>query len=409
MKIIALIFCLLFLLLSNLLPQTLDSYTSLKVDSGYINVDGGKLFYEGAGKGENIVLIHDGAVHREVWDAQFGVFAKNYKVIRYDRRGYGKSPNPTAPYSNIDDLNKLFIQLKLEKAVIFGISSGGGLAIDFTLKYPDKVKALVLVGAVVSGYGYTSHMFTRGGHVKSLAELLADPQKTIEYFGMEDPYEIYKENIKAKEKFLKLLNANPINVSNEKSTFLIGSDRPAAKHLDEIKVPTLILVGEFDIPDVHAHAGVIEFGIPNAKREIVYNSGHLIPLEQPEAFNETSVKFLRGIEFFDILNIQGVDAAAKYYHDKCKSEPGIILFDEQEMNSLGYRFLQNGKVKDAVGVFKLNTIAYPDSWNVYDSLGEAYLKDDQKDLAVKNYEKSLELNPNNANAQKVLERLKSSE
>ncbi|MEJ2614263.1 MAG: alpha/beta fold hydrolase [Ignavibacteriaceae bacterium] len=409
MKIITLIFCLLFLSFSNLLSQTMNSQPSLKVDSGYINVDGGKLFYESAGIGDNIVLLHDGAVHREIWDAQFPVFAENYRVIRYDRRGYGKSPNPSTPFSNIDDLYQLFIQLKIEKAVIFGMSSGGGLAIDFTLKYPDKVKALVLVGAVVGGYGYTSHMFTRGGHVKLLAKLLADPQKTIEYFGKEDPYEIYKENVKAKEKFLKLLKANQINLSNDKGTLLIRPDLLAAKHLGEIKVPVLILVGEYDIPDVHAHAGVIEFGIPNARREIIYNSGHLIPLEQPDSFNKASLKFLGGIEFFNILYSQGVIAAAKYYQDKYESEPGIILFDENEMNSLGYQFLQSGKIKDAIEVFKLNTVAYPESWNVYDSLGEAYLKDGQKDLAIKNYERSLELNPDNINASKVLKNLNNSE
>ena len=405
MKMAIFILSFLFLSFPTLLSQTIDNFNSLKVDSGYINVDGGKLFYEAAGKGENIVLLHDGAVHCEIWNAQFPVFAEKYRVIRYDRRSYGKSPNPTAPYSNIDDLNKLFVQLKLEKALIFGISSGGGLAIDFTLKYPDNVRGLVLVGAVVSGYGYSSHMLTRGGHVKSLAELLADPQKTIEYLGREDPYEIYKENIKAKEKFLKLLNANPINLSQEKGTLLIRADRPAAKYLSEIKVPTLVLVGEYDIPDVHAHAGVIEFGIPNAKREIISNSGHLIPLEQPDAFNAESLKFLRSIDFFNILNSQGVNAAAKYYLDKRRSEPGIILFDESVMNSLGYNYLQNGKIKDAIEVFKLNTIAYPESWNVYDSLGEAYLKDGQKDLAIKNYEKSLELNPNNQNAKKILKQI----
>ena len=409
MKMAILILSFLFLSFSNLLSQTINRYNSLKIGSGYINVDGGKLFFEAAGKGENIVLIHDGAVHREIWDAQFPVFAEKYRVIRYDRRGFGKSPNPTIPFSNIDDLNQLFIQLKLKKAVIMGISSGGGLAIDFTLKYPDKVSSLVLVGAVVGGYGYTSHMLTRGGHVKSLAELLSDPQKTIEYFGKEDPYEIYKENIKAKEKFLKLLNGNPINLSQKDNTLLIRADRPAAKYLDEIKVPTLILVGEYDIPDVHAHAGVIEFGIPNARREIIYNSGHLIPLEQPDAFNEASLKFLGSIGFFNILNSKGVNAAAKYYHDKCESEPGIILFEENEMNSLGYNFMQNGKIKDAIEVFKLNTIAYPESWNVYDSLGEAYLKDGQKDLAIENYKKSLELNPKNTNADKVLKNLSSSE
>ena len=297
MRNISLFSCILVLSISNLFPQKYDGVYTSKIDSGYVNVDGGKLYYETAGEGENIVLLHDGALDREVWNAQFKKFAEHYRVIRYDRRGYGKSPNPHAPYSNADDLYKLFTQLNIEKAIIFGMSSGGGLAIDFTLKYPKKVNALVLVGAVVSGYGYSKHFLTRGGRINSFAELVADPQKCIKYFGWEDPYEIYPGNIKAKKECLKLLEASPINVNQEKSKYLKGPDRPAANFLSEIKVPTLILVGEYDIPDVHSHAGVIEFGIPNAKREIISNSGHLIPLEQPEVFNATVKKFLTDIGF----------------------------------------------------------------------------------------------------------------
>jgi tetratricopeptide (TPR) repeat protein len=184
------------------------------------------------------------------------------------------------------------------------------------------------------------------------------------------------------------------------------AERPAARFLSEIKVPTLVLVGEYDIPDVHAHAGVIEFGISNAKREIIMKSGHLIPLEQPEAFNESVLKFLKNMEFFSILDSQGVDAAVQYFNVTHRFEPNTILFREQELNLLGYRFLQDGKTKDAIKLFKLNTIAFPNSGNVFDSLGEAYLKDGQNDLAIRNYERSVELDPDNENAKTVLKGLK---
>ena len=160
------------------------------------------------------------------------------------------------------------------------------------------------------------------------------------------------------------------------------------------------------MPDIQANGGVIEVGIPNAKRDVIYNSGHLIPFDQPEAFDAAVFKFLNGVEFYNILNSQGVNAAAKYFYDKHKSDPKIIMFDEIDMNVLGYQFLQNGKVKDAIELFKLNTVAYPKSGNVYDSLGEAYLKDGKKELAIKNYEKSLELNPNNENAVEMLKQLR---
>lgn len=378
-------------------PQTVD--TSLRSDSGYINVDGGKLFYEIAGKGENIVLLHDGMVHRNIWDEQFPVLSKTYRVIRYDRRTYGKSTDPEAPYSDIEDLNQIFIQLKIDKAIVFGMSAGGGLAIDFTLKYPSKVTALVLVGAVVSGYNYSPHMATRGGHIRSITEILSDPQKMLKYFIWDDPYEIYAENTKVKDRIFKLLDHK---IHNVKPGFLKPPERPAAKFLSEIKIPVLVLVGENDIPDVHAHAGVIEFGIPGARREIILKSGHLIPMEQPEVFNTTVLKFLKNMEFINVLNSKGVDAAVQYFSDVRGFDPSIMMFREMEMNFLGYKFLGEGKTKDAIKLFKLNTIAYPNSSNVYDSLGEAYLKDGQNDLAILNYKKSLELNPDNANARKVL-------
>ena len=401
------IFCFVLLLLSamTMFSQKETGDMALAVGSGYVQVDGGKLFYEIAGQGEHIVLLHDGILHSVVWDAQFPVLAKRYRVVRYDRRGFGKSSAPQAPFSHVDDLNQLLTHLKIDSAIIFGMSAGGGIAINFTLKYPEKVRALVLVGAVVTGFGYSTHFLTRGGHISSIAEYLK-PEKFIRYFGWEDPYEIYPKNIKAKERFYGLLKANPQNLIGASAQFVKPAERLSYKFLSEIRVRTLVLVGEFDVPDVHAHAGVIEAGIPNAKREIMLKSGHLVPLEQPKAFNAAVLKFLNGVEFFDALNSKGVDAAVRYFHQRREADPGITLFDEREMNGLGYRYLENGKMHEAIELFKLNTIAYPDSWNVYDSLGEAYLKDGQKDLALKYYEESVKLNSVNTAAQQIIKELK---
>ncbi|MGB6865250.1 MAG: tetratricopeptide repeat protein, partial [Candidatus Aminicenantaceae bacterium] len=83
-----------------------------------------------------------------------------------------------------------------------------------------------------------------------------------------------------------------------------------------------------------------------------------------------------------------------------------VVISENTINQLGYRYLVQGKIKEAVELFKLNILFYPDSWNVYDSLAEAYMTDGNKELAVKNYEKSLELNPENSNAVEMLKKLK---
>jgi pimeloyl-ACP methyl ester carboxylesterase len=291
-KIMKKILLILFLLVSafaNSASQNSELFKSAPVDTGYVLVDGGKLFYELAGNGENIVLLHDGMVNREIWDEQFLLLAKTYRVVRYDRRGYGKSSDPEMKYSHIEDLNRLFAQLNIDKAVLFGMSSGGRLAIDFTLTYPEKVSGLVLVGAVVSGFGYTSHMDNRGGHFDP--QKITDPVKVHDYFINDDPYEIYSENTAAKEKVMKLLP----NLGRENRIPTQPAGKVAIRSLSEIKVPALILTGEYDIPDVHAHAGAINAGISNSRREIIPRSGHLIPIEQPALFNEAIMKFLNNL------------------------------------------------------------------------------------------------------------------
>jgi 3-oxoadipate enol-lactonase len=408
MKRSLLLLSLLVLLAANAHSQEAEFQQTFRADSGYVDVDGGRLFYEVAGTGEYIVLLHDGILHRAVWDAQFPVLAENYRVVRYDRRGFGKSSEPQAPFSHVDDLSQLFVQLKIDRAIVFGMSAGGGLAIEFALQHPDRVNALVLVGAVVGGYGYSTHFLTRGGHLTSLADVM-EPAKFIQYFGWDDPYEVYPENREAKKKFFALLKANPQNVRGALGFFSKPPERPAVPHLSEIKVPVLVLVGEYDIPDVHAHSGVIQSGIPQARREIIPKSGHLIPLEQPAAFNVTVSRFLQNVQFKSVLVSNGVDAAVRYFHEKRKAQPGVVLFEEREMNELGYHYLQGGNARDAIEIFKLNTIAYPTSANTFDSLGEAYMKNGDTELAIENYSKSLELNPNNENARTMLKLLRGKE
>lgn len=183
-------------------------------------------------------------------------------------------------------------------------------------------------------------------------------------------------------------------------------ERIAARFLSEIKVPSLVMVGEHDIPDVHAHSGVISFGIPGSRREVILNSGHLVPVEQPEEFNKSMFRFLRRNDFLSILNTKGVDSAAQYFGTFFTREPQVQMFSEAEMNRMGYQYLQSGKTREAIELFRINSIAYPDSWNVYDSLGEALLKDGQTDIAKKNYERSLAINPDNENAKTILNGLK---
>ena len=110
-------------------------------------------------------------------------------------------------------------------------------------------------------------------------------------------------------------------------------------------------------------------------------------------------------EFFKILNTQGVDFAVDLFKKIRQKDKDWLPFNEGRMNGLGYQYLQTGKINEALELFKLNVLAFPQSSNVYDSLGEAYLANGDTELAIKNYKKSLELNPDNDNAKQVLIRI----
>jgi len=105
------------------------------------------------------------------------------------------------------------------------------------------------------------------------------------------------------------------------------------------------------------------------------------------------------------INSSGMDAAVKQYHELKIAAPATYNFDESELNNLGYRYIRKNKFKEAIRIFQMNVEAYPRSANTYDSLAEGYMDDGENTLAIANYQKSLQLNPKNRNAELMLQKL----
>ena len=372
--------------------------------SGTIEVPGGSLFYEVRGKGEALVLIHDGLVHRETWNEQFEPFSRGFRVVRYDRRGYGRSPAPTAPYSNVEDLRAVLDYLRIDEACLAGMSAGGRLAVDFTLAYPQRVKALVLVGAVVSGFGYSDHFLTRGGRLN--AQDYASPESLRKFFAETDPYTIAPQNHEARATLRRLLEANPRSLDFSLDRFSLPPARPALPALDEVKVPTLIVVGDQDIPDVHAHAGALQAGIAGSQRVILANAGHLVPMEQPATFNELVMRFLKGRDLMRAIATGRIAEARVLLASLLDAYPASTLLSEREVNALGYRALAEGKFDEAIGVFQINAETFPNSWNAHDSLGETYAAKGEVARAIECYERSVALNPASESGKAALKELR---
>jgi 3-oxoadipate enol-lactonase len=257
----------------------------------FVDVEGGKIYYEDCGTGdEALVLLHDGVVHSAVWDDVWPAFCKNFHAIRYDRRGFGRSPAATSWYSETDDLFALLRYLRVHQAMLVGSSHGGEISIEFTLAHPNLVEQLVLVGAVVHGYPYSDHFMNRGEATWAPTKDTAAAIARI----ADDKYLTASDHPAARQKIRDLLTAAPQDFTHNDMSRDVPSSLP---RLHEIHVPTLILVGDADIPDVHAHAGAIETGIANSRRIVIPDTGHLMYLEKPEEFTRTVSHFLEANRF----------------------------------------------------------------------------------------------------------------
>jgi 3-oxoadipate enol-lactonase len=268
-------------------PQAAPA-ASRPAPGGFVDVEAGKLYYEECGTGPDaVILIHDGIAHSAVWDDVWPTFCKRFHTIRYDRRGYGRSPASTTWYTETEDLATLLRSRKVSHTILVGSSHGGELSIDFTLQYPALVRQLVLVGAVVSGMPYTDHFLNRGMNNSQAFEKNDVPGGLANW--AKDKYLLAPGHDAAKKRLLDLLTANPQDMTHSD----YARPTQAALHrLKEIRIPTLIIVGDADIPDVHAHAGAIEAGIPGSKRVVIAEAGHLMYLEKPEEFSRVVITFI---------------------------------------------------------------------------------------------------------------------
>jgi 3-oxoadipate enol-lactonase len=268
--------------------QTQASQTGAPGPGFFVEIEGSKLYYEECGSApQTVVLVHDGVVNSAVWDGVWPEFCKHFRVIRYDRRGYGRSPAATTWYSETDDLLALLHHLKVSRIALVGSSHGGELSIEFTLAHPEMVQQLVLVGAVVSGMPYSQHFLDRGKHA---FEVLGkgDVKGAISEWS-KDKYLIAPGNDAARKRLFDLLSANPQDMQHADYPL---RNKPSLPRLHEIHVPTLILTGDADVPDVHAHAGAIEAGIPNSRRVVVAGTGHIMYLEKPTEFSRLVINFI---------------------------------------------------------------------------------------------------------------------
>ena len=229
-----------------------------------------------------------------MWDYQFGAFAKNFRVIRYDLRGAGRSRrNYKEGYSQVKDLYELLRHLKVERAHIIGLSMGGELAVDFTLSHPEMVLSLTAANAGLSGVPFSGEGLDVMRRVFKTAREEGMPQAVDLLMKAPVFTTVAKNNRQATEKIRVMLKDNAHFLQGGNATQPLKP--PAVVRLAEIRVPTLIILSELNDEYGRAVSVKLEEGIAGSKKVVISGAGHMVNLERPKEFNKVVLGFLRSL------------------------------------------------------------------------------------------------------------------
>ena len=253
---------------------------------------GARLVYEVAGTGPAVVLVHGFGLDRRMWDPQAEHLAARFRVVRYDCRGFGASGpfDPAVPYTHAGDLVAVLDHLALGQAVLAGLSFGGRVVLQTALAAPDRVRGLMLLDAVLDGVPWdreseagldeVARQVRAGGVPAGRAAWLAHPL------------------FAAARQRPDLATSLAGMVAGYPGQHWLGLDphqqvRPDPfDALERVAAPTLVAVGEHDVPGFREMSAVLACRIPGAENRVIAGAGHMANLEQPAAVSELLAGFL---------------------------------------------------------------------------------------------------------------------
>jgi len=255
------------------------------VTEGWIDVGGGRLWYERGGEGFPVVLLHPGLWDSRIWDEQFEEFSRHHDTIRYDLRGSGRSDPPTGRYSDLRDLRSLLDDLHVDRFAVVGCGSGGSLAVDAALAFPGSIDAIVPIAPGLSGYEW------RDAGLEALAQEVGVAVRAGELRrAMEIELAVWAP--------LSAADAQVHEIAMDNTAVLVTEDPhaesppSAVARLVDIEAATLVVVGDRDLAEVHAIADLIARSIPGAQKRVVADADQLVNVRKPEKFNRLVLDFL---------------------------------------------------------------------------------------------------------------------
>ena len=257
-------------------------------------INGARIHYERSGTGFPVLFIHAGICDSRMWAPQVKAFANQFDMIRPDLRGFGDSELPPLPYSMQADLLGLLDHLSVNRAHVVGCSMGGTVAIDLALQHPDRVQRLVLVASGVSGSNLgkaDAALFADVEAADKARDMDAVNRAEVRLW-VDGPRRPEGSAPEAVRDLVLEMNGRALH-SDWASAQHETLDPPAIARLGDITAPTLVIVGDEDLPHASANAKVITSKVPGARAVTIKDASHLPSLERPEEFNHVLLDFLQ--------------------------------------------------------------------------------------------------------------------
>jgi 3-oxoadipate enol-lactonase len=249
----------------------------------WIDVGLARLYAEEAGEGDVITMLHGFLVDSGQWDAEFAALANTHHVLRYDARGFGQSTIAPGGYMHHEDLASVLDARGIQRTALLACSGGAATALDFTLAYPERVSALILVGAGYWGKFANSTPAARA-FLQALSTLDANGliDSSLRAF-TDGPCRSPKEVDPTARRHTEAMTTRLFKRETSYWTRAAQDQRTpqpgALERLHEIDVPTVLMVGSEDQLEVHDLSRALAQGIPRARALMIHGAGHHANLE----------------------------------------------------------------------------------------------------------------------------------
>src|SRR5215472_11240367 len=250
-----------------------------------VDVNGARLWYDEAGSGEVVLLLHGGLGDSGLWEPVAPLLAERFRTIRTDLRFFGRSTGPLAPWSWQDDVVGVLDALDVDRAALVGLSMGGKLALDVALAHPERLWAVAGVAPGLGGHSAGAYSEEQDARYEA-----ADAAGDLEA-AMEIDLEVWAP-LGADERMRQLWHATPEAAELPSDLEpLAPAGAPAKERLAELAVPTLVVTVSKDPAGMREIGPLVEREAPDA-RHLELDSDHYVTLREPELVSRTLVEFL---------------------------------------------------------------------------------------------------------------------